>query len=230
MQAKNAVWSAKCEGNRLFTATVQGANGVRAQSCLCLRRKPQENGLDVVTDGIELALESVNPYVDALEPLVYQVNPCVCDLHTGVDLLNTSFQPGGGGSGAAVTVAASARFTPVSARDGLKVGRRQDMNTGGVLRSVHERSEIPQIAGEQVGCPASDRGLEDGPVLLRKARRKRVADGTFDEPDTLGQRIQAVKELRKLPGQIPPRLLQGMGAGVELPMSLLAEVPACRDR
>ena len=54
------------------------------KSCLCLRRKPQENGLDVVTDGIELALESVNPYVDALEPLVYQVNPCVYDLHTSV--------------------------------------------------------------------------------------------------------------------------------------------------
>ena len=93
-----------------------------------------------------------------------------------------------------------------------KVGHRQDMNTGGILGPVHERAEVPRIAGEQVGCPASGRSLEDGPVLLRKARRKRVADRTFDEPDALGQRIQAVKELRKFPGQIPPRLLQGIGA------------------
>ena len=43
-----------------------------------------------------------------------------------------------------------------------KVGHRQDMNTGGGFRPIHERSEVPRIAGEQMGCPACGRGLEMG--------------------------------------------------------------------
>ena len=69
---------------------VEGNDGGRRLSCLCPRRKPQENGLDVVADGLYLAL-------DAVKPVVYQVEPLVDDLQVSVDLavelFNPPFQP-----------------------------------------------------------------------------------------------------------------------------------------
>ena len=75
-----------------------------------------------------------------------------------------------------------------------KVGHRLNVNARGGFRPVHERTEVLQIAGEKMACPACGRGLKDGPVLLRKAGRAHVGGGTFDEPDRLEQRIQAVKD------------------------------------
>ena len=55
------------------------------------------------------------------------------------------------------------------------------------FRPIHERAKVFQVASQQVGGPAGDRSLEDGPILFGKRSRGREAGVVFDEPEAMQQ-------------------------------------------
>ena len=85
-------------------------------------------------------------------------------------------------------------------------------------------TEILQIPGQQMGRLAGGRGLEDRLIFLCETRGRRAAGCMFDEPDGLGQSLQDIQGIRILPRQIPAGFLQGIAAGVEIPMALPSEI------
>ena len=100
---------------------------------------------------------------------------------------------------------------------GQKIGDGLNDEAAGLLLLVHERSEIPQVSGQQMGAAPRHRRLEDRLVFSSQACQWRHTKNLRRAVQLQGKFSHRVHRIGEFHCQIAPALLQRVFAGQQCP-------------